>query len=118
MLWMLLVGVIIMSLLGTLCFKLQKSQIAMVLSTIALAIAAMLWQLVMLIVDKMVLEDQIAELEEILASNHTEVQLPDRTITLFGCSTKDAFSVFEDLYLLANSKKPHFTVVRKCGYAD
>ena len=90
----------------------------MVLSTIALAIAAMLWQLVMLIVDKMVLEDQIAELEEILASNHTEVQLPDRTITLFGCSTKDAFSVFEDLYLLANSKKPHFTVVRKCGYAD
>ena len=52
----------------------------MVLSTIA----AMLWQLVMLIVDKMVLEDQIAELEEILASNLTEVQLPDRTITLFG----------------------------------
>jgi len=40
------------------------------------------------------------------------------TMTLFGCSTKDAFSVFEDLYLLANSEKPHFTVVRKCGYAD
>jgi hypothetical protein len=35
------------------CFKLQKSQIAMLVSTIA----AMLWQLVMLIVDKMVLED-------------------------------------------------------------
>ena len=69
----------------------------------------------MLIVDKMVLKDQIAELEEILAPNLTEVQLLDRTITFFGCSTKDAFSVFEDLYLLANSEKPHFTVVRKCG---
>ena len=72
----------------------------------------------MLIVDKMVFKDQIAELEEILAPNLTEVQLPDRTITFFGCSTKDAFSVFEDLYLLANSEKPHFTVVRKCGYAN
>ena len=72
----------------------------------------------MLIVDKMVFKDQIAELEEILAPNLTEVQLLDRTITFFGCSTKDAFSVFEDLYLLANSEKPHFTVVRKCGYAN
>jgi len=65
----------------------------MVLSTIA----AMLWQLVMLIVDKMVLEDQIAELEEILASNLTEVQLPDRTMTSAWKSHPVPFLPFWDM---------------------
>lgn len=62
----------------------------------------------MFVVDKMVLEDRIAESEEIPASNLTEVQLPDGTTTPLGPSAKDAFSVFEDLCLLANSEKPHF----------
>jgi len=70
--------------------------------------AATLRQLVMFVVDKMVLEDRIAESEEIPASNLTKVQLPDGTTTLLGPSAKDAFSVFEDLCLLANSEKPHF----------
>ena len=62
----------------------------------------------MFVVDKMVLEDRIAESEEIPASNLTQVQLPDGTTTLLGPSARDAFSVFEDLCLLANSEKPHF----------
>jgi Guanine nucleotide exchange factor in Golgi transport N-terminal len=62
----------------------------------------------MFVVDKMVLEDRIAESEEIPASNLTKVQLPDGITTLPGPSARDAFSVFEDLCLLANSEKPHF----------
>ncbi|KAF8968453.1 hypothetical protein BDZ97DRAFT_1902846 [Flammula alnicola] len=87
-----------------LCFKLQESRIAVVSSTAA----ATLRQLVMFVVDKMVLEDRVAESEEIPASNLSEVHLPDGTTMLLGPSAKDAFSVFEDLCLLANSEKPNF----------
>ncbi|KAJ3501198.1 hypothetical protein NLJ89_g9448 [Agrocybe chaxingu] len=95
------------SLLGDallLCFKLQESRIAVVSSTAA----ATLRQLVMFVVDKMVLEDRIAETEEIPASKLSEIQLPDGTTKHLGPSAKDAFSVFEDLCLLANGEKPHF----------
>jgi len=62
----------------------------------------------MFVVDKMVLEDRLAESEEIPDSNLTEVQLPDGATKLLGPSAKDTFSVFEDLCLLANSEEPKF----------
>jgi hypothetical protein len=37
-----------------------------------------------------------------------QVQLPDGSVKKVGLSALDAFSVFEDLCLLANSEKPHF----------
>ncbi|KDR71626.1 hypothetical protein GALMADRAFT_254004 [Galerina marginata CBS 339.88] len=87
-----------------LCFKLQESRIAVVSSTAA----ATLRQLVMFVVDKMVLEDRVAESEEIPSSQLSEVHLPDGTTKMLGPSAKDAYSVFEDLCLLANSEKPNF----------
>ncbi|PPQ71802.1 hypothetical protein CVT26_007726 [Gymnopilus dilepis] len=87
-----------------LCFKLQESRIAVVSSTAA----ATLRQLVMFVVDKMVLEDRIAESEEVPSTKLSEVELPNGTKKLLGPSAKDAFSVFEDLCLLANSEKPRF----------
>ncbi|KAH9475059.1 Protein MON2-like protein [Psilocybe cubensis] len=87
-----------------LCFKLQESRIAVVSSTAA----ATLRQLVMFVVDKMVLEDRQEESEEIPSADLSEVQLPDGTTKLLGPSAKDAFSVFEDLCLLANSEKANF----------
>ncbi|KAF9484605.1 hypothetical protein BDN70DRAFT_825412 [Pholiota conissans] len=87
-----------------LCFKLQESRIAVVSSTAA----ATLRQLVMFVVDKMVLEDRIAESEEIPSSNLSPVTLPDGTTKLLGPSAKDAYSVFEDLCLLTNGEKPNF----------
>ncbi|KAF8057511.1 hypothetical protein FPV67DRAFT_1527758 [Lyophyllum atratum] len=91
------------SLLGDallLCFKLQESKIAVVSSTAA----ATLRQLVMFVVDKMVVEDGMEDVE---GQDMSEVKLPDGTTKLLGPSTMDAFSVFEDLCLLANSEKPH-----------
>ncbi|KAG6810738.1 hypothetical protein H0H92_010542 [Tricholoma furcatifolium] len=84
-----------------LCFKLQESKIAVVSSTAA----ATLRQLVMFVVDKMVAEDGDGEID---TSKMTEVKLPDGTTKQLGPSAMDAFSVFEDLCLLANSEKPHF----------
>ncbi|RDB21958.1 Protein MON2 [Hypsizygus marmoreus] len=83
-----------------LCFKLQESKIAVVSSTAA----ATLRQLVMFVVDKMVVEDD----EDIDPAILADVKLPDGTTTALGPSARDAFSVFEDLCLLANSEKPHF----------
>ncbi|KAJ3718582.1 hypothetical protein DFJ43DRAFT_1159494 [Lentinula guzmanii] len=89
-----------------LCFKLQESRIAVVSSTAA----ATLRQLVMVVMDKMVDEDrrnadaEIREADDKLA----EVTLPDGTTTQLNPSAKDAYSVFEDLCLLANSEKPNF----------
>ncbi|KAH7925996.1 hypothetical protein BV22DRAFT_1111998 [Leucogyrophana mollusca] len=84
-----------------LCFKLQDSRIAVVSSTAA----ATLRQLVMFVVDKMVDEDR----QEVIDPNMlTETTLPDGTTKALGPYAKDAYSVFEDLCLLANSEKPHF----------
>jgi hypothetical protein len=69
--------------------------------------AATLRQLVMFMVDKMVLEDQMIQINE---SKETallkEVQLPNGSTKLLGPSAGDTFSVFEDLCLLSNSEKP------------
>ncbi|KAG1719544.1 uncharacterized protein EDB91DRAFT_1240566 [Suillus paluster] len=84
-----------------LCFKLQDSRIAVVSSTAA----ATLRQLVMFIFEKMVNEDR---LESNDAPQLSEATLPDGSTKALGPCAKDAFSVFEDLCLLANSEKPNF----------
>ncbi|KAJ7752413.1 hypothetical protein DFH07DRAFT_520905 [Mycena maculata] len=92
------------SLLGEallLCFKLQESKIAVVSSTAA----ATLRQLVMFVFDKMVDEDRRDDTD---ATQWLEMKLPDGSTKTLGPSARDAFSVFEDLCLLANSEKPNF----------
>lgn len=59
----------------------------------------------MFVVDKMVVEDDDEVISPAQLSN---VQLPDGTMKPLGPSARDAFSVFEDLCLLANAEKPHF----------
>ena len=78
------------------CFRLHESRIAVVSSTAA----ATLRQLVMFVVDKMAGESETAAL--------ADVQLPDGTSKALPPSARDAFAVFEDLCLLANSEKPRF----------
>ncbi|KAG1726836.1 hypothetical protein EDB19DRAFT_1897612 [Suillus lakei] len=84
-----------------LCFKLQDSRIAVVSSTAA----ATLRQLVMFIFEKMVNEDRQ---ESSGTPELSEAILPDGSTKALGPCAKDAFSVFEDLCLLANSEKPNF----------
>ncbi|KAJ6632164.1 hypothetical protein B0H10DRAFT_1976381 [Mycena sp. CBHHK59/15] len=92
------------SLLGEallLCFKLQESKIAVVSSTAA----ATLRQLVMFVFDKMVDEDRRDDTDP---AQWLEMKLPNGRTKTLGPSARDAFSVFEDLCLLANSEKPNF----------
>ncbi|KIK34917.1 hypothetical protein CY34DRAFT_812567 [Suillus luteus UH-Slu-Lm8-n1] len=84
-----------------LCFKLQDSRIAVVSSTAA----ATLRQLVMFIFEKMVNEDRQESND---TSELSEATLPDGSTKALGPCAKDAFAVFEDLCLLANSEKPNF----------
>ncbi|KAI0738261.1 hypothetical protein C8Q80DRAFT_1207991 [Daedaleopsis nitida] len=84
-----------------LCFRLQESRIAVVSSTAA----ATLRQLVMFVVDKVVDEDRRDELVE---SAKREAILPNGATTKLGPSAHDAYAVFEDLCLLANSEQPRF----------
>ncbi|KAI0668157.1 hypothetical protein C8Q78DRAFT_980256 [Trametes maxima] len=84
-----------------LCFRLQESRIAVVSSTAA----ATLRQLVMFVVDKVVDEDRRDELS---SSDQIEVVLPNGATTRLGPSAHDAYAVFEDLCLLANSEHPRF----------
>ena len=70
--------------------------------------AATLRQLVMFVVDKVVLEDQLNESNEAPSLQLAQIQLPDGTTKQLGPSAQDTFSVFEDLCLLANSEKPRF----------
>ncbi|TFY51708.1 hypothetical protein EVG20_g10873, partial [Dentipellis fragilis] len=84
-----------------LCFRLHESRIAVVSSTAA----ATLRQLVMFVVDKVVDEDRRDNLP---ADELSDTQLPDGTTAPLGPSARDAFSIFEDLCLLANGEKPHF----------
>ena len=84
-----------------LCFKLQESRIAVVSSTAA----ATLRQLVMFVVDKVVDEDRREETDP---DQLSERELPDGTSISLGPSAEDAFSVFEDLCLLANAERPKF----------
>lgn len=82
-----------------LCFKLQESRIAVVSSTAA----ATLRQLVMFVVDKVVEEDKRE-----VPSDLKDTYLPNGTTRALGPSARDAFAVFEDLCLLANSERPNF----------
>ncbi|KAL5521903.1 MON2 [Sanghuangporus sanghuang] len=84
-----------------LCFRMQESRIAVVSSTAA----ATLRQLVMFIIDKVVDEDRR---DNLTPSQLTETVLPDGTHKALGPSALDAYSIVEDLCLLANSEKPHF----------
>ncbi|THH10921.1 hypothetical protein EW145_g989 [Phellinidium pouzarii] len=84
-----------------LCFKMQESRIAVVSSTAA----ATLRQLVMFVIDKVVDEDRRDNLKP---NEYTEIVLPDGSHKSLGPSAMDAYSVLEDLCLLANSEKPHF----------
>lgn len=84
-----------------LCFKLQESRIAVVSSTAA----ATLRQLVMFVVDKVVDEARRDDLE---GQDLSDITLPNGTTKTLGPSARDAFSVFEDLCLLANAEKPTF----------
>ncbi|KAG1875783.1 hypothetical protein F4604DRAFT_1903720 [Suillus subluteus] len=84
-----------------LCFKLQDSRIAVVSSTAA----ATLRQLVMFIFGKMVNEDRQ---ESNGTPDLSEAALPDGSTKVLGPCAKDAFSVFEDLCLLAISEKLNF----------
>ncbi|KAF8626562.1 hypothetical protein AX15_004804 [Amanita polypyramis BW_CC] len=59
----------------------------------------------MFVVDKMVIEDKQEDTRDEWLM---EVRLPDGTTKKLGPSSKDAYSVLEDLCLLANSEKPHF----------
>lgn len=83
------------------CFKLHESKIAVVSSTAA----ATLRQLVMFVVDKMVEENRRDDVDPQTLS---EIKLPDGSMKSLGPSSRDAFSVFEDLCLLANSEQPNF----------
>lgn len=58
----------------------------------------------MFIFEKMVHEDR---LESDDPAELSEATLPDGSTSALGPCAKDAFSVFEDLCLLANSEKPH-----------
>ncbi|KAJ7054837.1 hypothetical protein C8F01DRAFT_1161520 [Mycena amicta] len=84
-----------------LCFKLQESKIAVVSSTAA----ATLRQLVMFVFDKMVDENRRDDPD---ISQWYDMKLPNGSTKSLGPSARDAFSVFEDLCLLANSEKPNF----------
>ena len=59
----------------------------------------------MFVVDKVVDEDRRDELTE---SAKTEAILPNGATTKLGPSAHDAYAVFEDLCLLANSEHPRF----------
>ncbi|KAI0354523.1 hypothetical protein OH77DRAFT_1548844 [Trametes cingulata] len=84
-----------------LCFRLQESRIAVVSSTAA----ATLRQLVMFVVDKVVDEDRR---DEVSNSDKIEAVLPNGATAKLGPSAHDAYAVFEDLCLLANSEHPRF----------
>ncbi|KAG1875786.1 guanine nucleotide exchange factor in Golgi transport N-terminal-domain-containing protein [Suillus subluteus] len=84
-----------------LCFKLQDSRIAVVSSTAA----ATLRQFVMFIFEKMVDEDRQ---ESNGTPDLSEAALPDGSTKALRPCAKDAFSVFEDLCLLAISEKLNF----------
>ena len=60
----------------------------------------------MFVVDKVVDEDR--QDDSVSSDALTDVKLPDGTTKALGLAARDAYSVFEDLCLLANSEKPHF----------
>ena len=59
----------------------------------------------MFVFDKVVDEDRKEDLEE---QHLSELTLPNGSTANLGPSAQDAFSIFEDLCLLAKSEKPKF----------
>ena len=59
----------------------------------------------MFVVDKVVDEDRR---DNVPPEQMVETQLPDGDIKALGPAAHDAFAIFEDLCLLANSERPHF----------
>ena len=59
----------------------------------------------MLVVEKVVDEDRKDDLD---SSMLTEATLPNGSRRSLGPSAHDAYSIVEDLCLLANAEKPHF----------
>jgi hypothetical protein len=84
-----------------LCFKLHESRTAVVSSTAA----ATLRQLVMFVVDKVVEEDKRLDTAP---PSLLDVNLPDGTSVSLRPCARDAYAVFEDLCLLANSERPNY----------
>ncbi|KIM30394.1 hypothetical protein M408DRAFT_21910 [Serendipita vermifera MAFF 305830] len=82
-----------------LCFRLQESRIAVVSSTAA----ATLRQLVMFVFEKVLSKKETDPPESL-----TTVRLPDGTSANLNSSEVDAYYVFEDLCLLANTESPNF----------
>ncbi|QRW03962.1 dimerization and cyclophilin-binding domain of Mon2 [Ceratobasidium sp. AG-Ba] len=86
-----------------LCFRLQDSRIAVVSSTAA----ATLRQLVMFIFDKVIAEHKQQSTSASSGPQSSRIaQLPDGTSASLLPSAHDAFAVFQDLCLLANSERP------------
>ncbi|KAG8763600.1 hypothetical protein FRC11_000859 [Ceratobasidium sp. 423] len=87
-----------------LCFRLQDSRIAVVSSTAA----ATLRQLVMFIFDKVVVEQkQRSPTDTPEDQPPTKLaQFPDGSSANLAPSAYDAFAIFQDLCLLANSERP------------
>ncbi|KAG8863454.1 hypothetical protein FRB96_008194 [Tulasnella sp. 330] len=86
-----------------LCFRLQESRIAVVSSTAA----ATLRQLVMFVFDKVVEADNKYG-SGVIVSEASNTELPNGSVVPLHPSAKDAFFVFQDLCLLANSEKARF----------
>ena len=86
-----------------LCFKLQESRTAVVSSTAA----ATLRQLVMFIVGDRVSEEDKGK-GNVKPAPETEITLPAGSKTALLPSAYDAYRVFEDLCLLANSESAQF----------
>ncbi len=59
----------------------------------------------MFVVDKVVDEDRR---DELTVDKLSDITLPDGQTKSLGPSAHDAYAVFEDLCLLANSERPHF----------
>ena len=67
--------------------------------------AATLRQLVMFVVDKVVDEERR---DDLTVDKLSDIVLPNGQKKSLGPSAHDAYAVFEDLCLLANSERPHF----------
>ena len=69
---------------------------------------ATLRQLVMFVFDKVVEVDRIALHDHPIEDDFEKTTLPDGSLLGLHPSARDAYSVFEDLCLLANAERPQF----------
>jgi protein MON2 len=69
---------------------------------------ATLRQLVMFVFDKVVEADRVALHDDPIEHDSEGTTLPDGSVVDLHPSARDAYSVFEDLCLLANAERPRF----------